>query len=473
MRLRTGNRRSDKGSTLVIVLWIAIGLVSLTLYFAQSMLYEIKAADHRVEGLAAEQAVDAGARYAIAIISSLETNGMVPGIGSYAHAAVPLSPRALTAFTDHTSAKFWFIGRDTNAEPVSRSVTFGLVDEASKINLNSATSNMLFYLCDMDVQLTEAILDWRGSNSPGSTYVFYGMQDPPYECKQAPFETVGELGLVMGVTPELLYGEDRNRNGVLDPDETDLDRDGRARPGLLGLATVFSREPNTYSNGTERVNIRMVTTATQGLREILENNLDSGRADAVLQRLGLSGGGGGGGGGQTPVSFTSPLQFFRRSGMTLEEFELISDQITVVEGEYIDGRVNINTASSEVLSCLPGLAESPDLVMMMIDYRLSNPDRLSSVAWLVEAVGDNNEEVLARLERQDCITTRSYQFNADVAATGAFGRGYRRSQFVIDSSTGYPKVVYRQDLTHLGWALGKEIRDQMNSLTQNGNIASR
>jgi hypothetical protein len=104
---------------------------------------------------------------------------------------------------------------------------------------------------------------------------------------------------------------------------------------------------------------------------------------------------------------------------------------------------------------------------------LSNPDRLSSVAWLVEAVGDNNEEVLARLERQDCITTRSYQFSADVAATGAFGRGYRRSQFVIDSSTGYPKVVYRQDLTHLGWALGKEIRDQMNSLTQNGNIASR
>ncbi len=468
-----GKGKGTRGSTLVIVLWIALGLVSVTLYFAQSMLYEIKAADNRVEGLAAEQAIDAGARYAVALIGSLETNGIVPGRGSYACAAVPLSARTPA---DPAAAKFWFIGRDTNAEPSSQAVSFGLVDEASKINLNSASSNMLYYLCDMDLELTESILDWRGSNGPGSTYVYYGMQDPPYECKQAPFESTGELGLVMGVTTELLYGEDRNRNGILDPDESDENRDGVAKAGLLGLVTVFSREPNTYSNGVARINIRILTSATSGFREMLENALGSGKADPVLQRLGISGGGGGGrgGGGQsTTVNFTSPLDFYRRSGLTPEEFALISDQITVVEGDYIEGRVNINTAPAAVLSCLPGLAESPDLVTTIINYRLSNPDKLDSVAWLVDAIGQNNEEVLSKLQAQDCITTRSYQFTADVAATGAFGRGYRRSQFVIDSSTGVSKVVYRQDLTGLGWALGKDVRDQLNSLTQNGNFVSR
>jgi hypothetical protein len=31
-------------------------------------------------------------------------------------------------------------------------------------------------------------------------------------------------------------------------------------------------------------------------------------------------------------------------------------------------------------------------------------------------------------------------------------------RFVFDTSSGAPQIVYRQDLTHLGWALGKEVR---------------
>jgi len=29
---------------------------------------------------------------------------------------------------------------------------------------------------------------------------------------------------------------------------------------------------------------------------------------------------------------------------------------------------------------------------------------------------------------------------------------------VFDTSDGTPRIVYRQDLTHLGWALGKQGR---------------
>ena len=62
------------------------------------------------------------------------------------------------------------------------------------------------------------------------------------------------------------------------------------------------------------------------------------------------------------------------------------------------------------------------------------------------------------------ITCHSYQFTADIAAVGSFGRGYRRVKFVFDTSEGTPKIIYRQDLTHLGWALGPMAREVASTL---------
>jgi type II secretory pathway component PulK len=147
--------------------------------------------------------------------------------------------------------------------------------------------------------------------------------------------------------------------------------------------------------------------------------------------------------------FNSPLQLYRESGMSLEEFAQIEGALTTTTNAYIEGRVNVNTASATVLACLPGLSEAPDLAQALVDYREMNPGQLTSIAWVVEA-----------LAARDCITTRSYQFTADVAAVGAYGRGYRRTRFVFDTSSGTAQIVHRQDLTHLGWALGQETRKQ-------------
>ncbi len=51
------------GSVLIIVLWIALGLVAITPYFANSMTFELRAADNRVAMLAADQAIEGAARY--------------------------------------------------------------------------------------------------------------------------------------------------------------------------------------------------------------------------------------------------------------------------------------------------------------------------------------------------------------------------------------------------------------------------
>jgi type II secretory pathway component PulK len=145
-----------------------------------------------------------------------------------------------------------------------------------------------------------------------------------------------------------------------------------------------------------------------------------------------------------------------QSGMTADEFAPMADRLTVATGSYIQGRVNVNTASSAVLACLPGL--SSDLVQQLVSYRQQNPDQLGSIAWVVTALGQNNAAALRTLGSGDYITTHSYQFTADIAALGPYGRGYRRVKFVFDTSSGTPQIIYRQDLSYLGWALGRSVR---------------
>jgi hypothetical protein len=99
-----------------------------------------------------------------------------------------------------------------------------------------------------------------------------------------------------------------------------------------------------------------------------------------------------------------------------------------------------------------------------VAYREGRTDELNSVAWVRNVLDD---EIAARAGR--FLTTRSYQFTADVAAVGGFGRGFRRSVFVFDMTGDEPIVVYRRDRTHLGWPLGTEIRNQLISgLDQQG-----
>jgi DNA uptake protein ComE-like DNA-binding protein len=444
-------RLCQRGSTFVIVLWIAVGLVSVTLYFSDAMRLELRAADNRVSGMAAEQAIEGAARYVAYMLSMRETNGVLPDPNTYLVEAAPVG-----------AARFWLIGRETNTLASPNQIGFGLVDEASKLNLNTATSNMLVYLPYMNVDLTVAILDWRDTNGgSGAFATYYAMAAKSYENKSAEFETVDELRLLYGGDLYALEGEDANRNGVLDPNEYDENHNGVVDPGVLEYVTIYSREPNTYSNGVARVSLRNVG-ATGALADLLSSTFGSSKADQILGQLGLVSMGGGGGPGRqqltTTRTFASPLAFYRASGMTVDEFGQIANALTTATGSYINGRINVNTAPAAVLACLPGISDNPGLEQTLVDYRTQNPANLTSVAWLVEALGQNNASVLEAMAASDCLTTESYQFTADIAAVGPERRGYRRVRFVFDTCDGTPRIVHRQDLTHLGWALGKDLR---------------
>lgn len=462
------------GSVLVIVLWIALGLVTIALYFANTMTLELRASENNAAALAADQAIEGAARYVASVLSTLATNGAIPDVTQYYSEAVPVG-----------DARFWLIGRTVEYELEPDQVFFGLIDEGAKINVNTASLETLKRVTNVTEQLAANIFDWRSTNGAvsegGDGPTVYSQLEPSYMIKTAAFETLDELKLVYPADTALLYGEDRNLNGALDPGEADTNRNNFVDPGLFEYLSVFTREANLAPDGSQRVDVSNLSATNAALSSILETNLTAQRAQEVMARLGLtaaSGGqpggssgqqgggrgeGSGQGGGQaaagstSTTNFASPLAFYLASGMTADEFAVVGNFITATNAEYIYGRVNINTAPPAVLACLPGV--SMDVANQLANYRRQAPDTLTSIAWVVEALGADNQTVLQALAETDCITTRSYQFTADVAAVGPHGRGYRRVRFVFDVTSGTPEIVYRQDLGHLGWALGVYARE--------------
>jgi len=430
---------------LVIVLWVTLGLVSIALYFAHSMAMELQASDNRVCAVAADQAIEGAARYIEYVLTTYATNGVVPNLTEYQAEDVPVG-----------GAHFWLIGRDNSYPPAHPNrVTFGLVDESSKLNLNTAPTNTLGMLPRVTSDVVNGILDWRNPNGNGGTELYYAMAQPPYQRKGAPFETVDEVRLVYGTTMDILVGDDLNRNGVLDPSEPDEDGNGQVDPGIIEYLTVYSREPNTHSNGTPLTNINNQNQ----LRTLLQSNFGGGRANQILTRLGFGAatrpGATNAPARGTAATLTGLLQFYLRSGLSETEFAEIYPDIAVGTAPFTQGRVNINTANVTVLASLPGM--DPNSAQQVVSYRQSNPNNLGTIAWIVDALGRGSAAIQG-LEGGDYITTRSFQFAADIAAVGPYGRGYRRVKFIFDISDGMARILYRQDLTRLGWALGQDVR---------------
>ena len=146
--------------------------------------------------------------------------------------------------------------------------------------------------------------------------------------------------------------------------------------------------------------------------------------------------------------------------MTVEEYERVYRSLTHSD-RAITGLVNVNTASETVLACIPGIG--PEYAPTIVAYRLANPDVLRSFAWLRDVLSRN---AVTRAGRY--ITDQSYQFSVDVAAVGRNGRGYARAKTVFDMSNGIPRIVYHQDLTAFGWALGPTARQELRSLRERG-----
>ncbi|MEZ6078661.1 MAG: type II secretion system protein GspK [Pirellulaceae bacterium] len=156
-----------------------------------------------------------------------------------------------------------------------------LASQADDGTSPSMASGMLMALPGMTEDVADAILDWLDEDEEprpmGAEFDDYYLHLPsPYTPNNGPIESIEQLLLVRGVTPQLLFGYDENRNGVLDAAESTRMSRGTpagsapgslptmssdpniAPPPPLGWApylTLQSLEKNVAADGTQRVNI--------------------------------------------------------------------------------------------------------------------------------------------------------------------------------------------------------------------------
>ena len=176
------NSCARRGSVLIIVLWIAFGLCAIALYFAHSMAMNLRAADNQVADMEADQAIEGAALYVSNILATLQVSNVLPSPDNFRCEAVKVG-----------QAKFWLIGRDTNDLQTSMQgdhPVWGLVDEASKVNLNNCTASNLQNLPQMTANPAAAMYDWQSAGTTpsigGAKTETYSDAQPPYIARTAP-----------------------------------------------------------------------------------------------------------------------------------------------------------------------------------------------------------------------------------------------------------------------------------------------
>jgi competence ComEA-like helix-hairpin-helix protein len=354
------------------------------------------------------------------------------------------------------------------------SVIYGVSDEESRLNVNNASAEELGKIEGMTPAIVAAIQDWKDQDdvtTPGGAEVdYYASLQPPYIPRNGPFQTVRELLMVRGVSRELLCGEDANQNGLLDPEENDGNdsyppdnHDGFLDAGWSGMLTVDSSVKNVNAAGEDRVNIQSgdesALSGVKGLSSDLAKAIVAYRGQNQLQSLAdlldvvavqnrgqnpAQGGPTGDQGGLAPPPPQGGPSSNSGSGEKLISQDLlleIADDLTVDSGQDLPGVVNINTASADVLICLPGI-EQP-LAEAIIAYRQSS-GFFSNVAWLLKVPG-MTQQLFKQIAPR--VTARSETFRilseGKIKSTGA----RQRIQVIVHiGSRSIETLSYREDL---------------------------
>jgi hypothetical protein len=332
---------------------------------------------------------------------------------------------------------FWIVRPDYNDESLP---LWGLVEENARININNTTNSTRTILLNLldDDDTTTAVQSWR-STSASTSDEYYLTQNPPYQAKHAPFETVEELGMVQGITHDVLYG-----NGTAPPlgQRSNILAGGMnggaitdwlTQHGIYELLTVKSAEPATAPDGSQLFRVDRMGQ----LRQLLNTLGDSNRANQIIQRF-------------NPNNLpTSLMDLARRGQMSADEVDAIVDYARPPQTNGQAIRINVNAAPPAVLYSLVGVngIQSTD-----IDNLLASRQPIAqpwSLGWVVDACGGGGA---ARLGPY--ITNRSYIYSADIVAFSRNGRAFKRCRIIVDASQTpagtAPQIVYRRDITDKG-----------------------
>jgi len=431
-----GFSRRCKATVLIITIWVVFVLASLVIVLSQFMRVEAGVAANYISFVKAQQIAEGAIDYIIAHESAESESGI--SYTSDPYEALPVG-----------DGYFWVLRPNLSDD---KNYDFGVVDESAKINLNSAPVDMMLKLPLMTSELANSIKDWRDSDEEitagGAENEYYLLLDEPYYCKNDQLESVEEVLLIKGASVDYIFGEDYNRNGILDDNENDSDQskpsdngNGNLDAGFYNYVTVFSYESaGGGGEGGGLINVNDSESMEQ-LSTLIEDVVGASYFQTMANI-------------RTRRNYENLLELYYTSMMKYDDFAEIIGQLTTGDEEERPGLININTAPEEVLLCLPGLEQGD--VDEIIKQRDKSETDSSNILWITEALDQAKATAIA-----NNITTTSSQFSADIVATTSNGRAFCRFFVVIDMAGDSPRVIYKQPLNHLGWPLDPEIREKL------------
>jgi DNA uptake protein ComE-like DNA-binding protein len=396
-------------------------------------------------------------------------------------------------------------------------VRYGLEDESTRLNINAlvvidqlqenAGRDLLMGLPGMTEDVADAIMDWMDADDEARDYgaesSYYQGLDPPYAVKNGPLDTVEELLLVRGVTPQLLFGTDTNRNGMVDAHETS----GMATSGATGAAslsttstpggtstsmdrgwsgylTLNSMEKNVNSSGAPRIDLNqddlealyesISTTLNEDWAKFIVLYRQNGAANSTETGNDISTVGDMDFTKQGSTKFTQVLDLIGAKvqipatdggeakviapvfGNTVPEMllymPLLMDNVAVNTNPTIPGRININQAPRAILQGIPGMEDT--IVDEIINQRRVDTSSSEEEAaarqhetWLLTS-GIVTLDQMKQLEPFLC--GGGDVFRAQIVGYYEDGGAAARAEVIFDATGAVPSVVSLRDISHLG-----------------------
>lgn len=527
--------RSDREGFVLLVVTVVVLLLSLASYsYMNMMVTEHNASSMFGRDVEARLAAESGVEYAAAQIALQESDS---NLDIYHNPSVFYNQTVAAAENERGTVRFSIVVPAESGQN-SGYPRSGLMTENARFNINRLIEfandtddttdpyQAVSYIPGMTEEICNAILDWIDSDEEtrlgGAESAAYQALAVPYSARNGPLQSIDELLQIRGITPALFYGEDANRNGILDPNEDDGadslpsdNSDGMLNPGFRDYFTVSSRERNTRPGGDRKINInngivaemydfleeefntdtaifitayRMVgdnnadamsqgklTIEQQQLVDWIAKNISSGQLGEVTRggidlsdppvaqfrslydlidsqvTIEING---------SPTTIDSP---WRNDGSLLDSFPVLDQVLTVLNDEYIEGRININQARHEVLMTMPDMTESIADAIIAARPRVEPggasaalmAGRRSPVWLLVEGIVD-----LPTLKRLGpWLTTGGDVYSFQVL--GHFDRGgpTTRLEAIIDATKQPPRIVFQRDLTPLGRGFSPSLLD--------------
>lgn len=520
-------RSSPRRGVVLIVVLIVVVVLSLVAYsFADLMQSHRKAAMLSGKQIQARVLVDSGVETIKYYLSSDEATRQEFG-GHYNNPMFFQAAKVIPELDALSRGSFSVLAPLMDDQSLQAGVRYGLEDESSRLNLNlllladkltaGAARNFLMALPNMTEEVADAILDWidpdEETREYGAEAEYYSGLSPAYGPRNGPPETIEELLLVRGVTPQLLFGIDSNRNGMADAHEVTNANNGLlSAPGMAGPSatsstdsagfdrgwaaylTVYSSERNSRADGTPRIwlNNTDLTQLQEELTEVFSEEWTNfilayrlfgpytgngqGESAAGIE-LNLS--------SQPKATFSQVLDLIGKKvqvnqngrqtilqspfedaplamGVYLPE---LMENCTANQDESIPGRININQAPRELLMGIPGMNE--DIVDELISRRTAevssdNPNRAHETWLLAEAIVTIDE----MRTLTPFINAGGDVFRAQVVGYFQGGGPSARAEVIFDATGPAPRLLLWRDMSHLGRGyaletLGVELIEQV------------